>query len=537
MGKPTGQAAARAARRSSAAQGGDPAGYLAAETAELEKDWRLWLPELFPAHVSRGFGPHHDEYWDWLWAIESDSDPAPFLGIWSRGGGKSTGAELGSAAIGVRDKRPYLVYVRDTQQRADDSVSNVGKLLESEGVRRRYPEHARPSVGIHGRSDGWRRNRLRTEGGFTIDALGLDTAARGVKVEADRPGVIVFDDIDGRHDSQQATEKKIATITDSLLPAGTDNAAVLGIQNLIIPNGVFSRLADGRADFLSGRIVSGPHPALEGLVTELRAWPDGRPRYVIIGGVPTWQGQDLAACQRLLDRIGLTAFLRECQHVVEDAPGGMYDHVEFRRCSWAGIPWAALERVAVWVDPAVTNTDRSDSHGIQADGLASDGTIYRIYSWEGRTSPQDVLKRAILKAVELGADSVGVETDQGGDVWRSAYDEAARELVEEGLVSERDVPAFDSAKAGAGHGSKTHRGGLMLADYERGRFVHVVGTHQTLERALKRFPRTKPLDLADAAYWSWHDLDAGSSEAGTSYSDSAFGSMEGSGFGSFGSGF
>jgi phage terminase large subunit-like protein len=68
------------------------------------------------------------------------------------------------------------------------------------------------------------------------------------------------------------------------------------------------------------------------------------------------------------------------------------------------------------------------------------------------------------------------------------------------------MPRFKSAKAGAGHGSKTHRASQMLADYERGRIVHVTGTHRTLERALKRFPVKKPYDLVDASYWAWQDL-------------------------------
>jgi hypothetical protein len=46
----------------------------------------------------------------------------------------------------------------------------------------------------------------------------------------------------------------------------------------------------------------------------------------------------------------------------------------------------------------------------------------------------------------------------------------------------------------------------MLSAYERGQFVHVIGTHETLERALRRFPKTKPFDLTDASFWSWHDL-------------------------------
>jgi hypothetical protein len=45
----------------------------------------------------------------------------------------------------------------------------------------------------------------------------------------------------------------------------------------------------------------------------------------------------------------------------------------------------------------------------------------------------------------------------------------------------------------------------MLVSYEKGSIVHVIGTHEILERALKRFPN-EPLDLADAAYWGWNDL-------------------------------
>jgi hypothetical protein len=75
------------------------------------------------------------------------------------------------------------------------------------------------------------------------------------------------------------------------------------------------------------------------------------------------------------------------------------------------------------------------------------------------------------------------------------------------------VPGFTSAKAGAGgRGSKTHRAAQMLHDYETAHVVHVLGTHEVLERALRRFPRSKPYDLVDAAYWSWQDLTEGSAD-------------------------
>ena len=133
-------------------------------------------------------------------------------------------------------------------------------------------------------------------------------------------------------------------------------------------------------------------------------------------------------------------------------------------------------------------------------------------------SPEDALRRAILWAVELGADHVGVETDQGGDTWRSTYEKVAADLVAEGAIERGQVPAFRQAKAGAGHGPKTHRASQMLTDYERGAFVHVEGTHGVLERALRRFPRTKPFDLVDASYWSWRDLHDPAARLGEAFS-------------------
>lgn len=283
-------------------------------------DWAPWLRTLFPGYVRHDFAARHEALWRWVWTIEAGVAPADaFVGIWPRGGGKSTSAELASAALGCRGKRRYVLYVRDTQDRADDSVQNIAALLEKPEVARYYPEHADRQVNKYGASKGWRRNRLRTAGSFTVDAIGLDTAARGAKVEEDRPDLIILDDIDGRHDSPQTTAKKIATITSSLLPAGSEAVAVLAIQNLIHATGFFARLVTGEADYLARRIVSGPHPALVGLKTERHQDAEaGTTRDVIVAGTPTWAGQGLAKCQADIDLFGLGAFQRECQHEVFD---------------------------------------------------------------------------------------------------------------------------------------------------------------------------------------------------------------------------
>ena len=209
------------------------------------------------------------------------------------------------------------------QDKADDSVQNIAALLEGESVERHYPQHAQRKLGKYGSSRGWRRNRVWTAGGFVVDALGLDTATRGVKLEEQRPDLIIFDDIDDLLDSPAATKKKVDIITKSILPAGANNVAVLFLQNLIHKNGVAAQLADGRADFLATRKVSGPFSAVAGLKTEWKINKDGIRRAIIVAGRATWAGQPLEACQAFIDRWGLSAFLREAQHQVQGKGEGV----------------------------------------------------------------------------------------------------------------------------------------------------------------------------------------------------------------------
>jgi hypothetical protein len=287
------------------------------------QQYTAWLRELFPQHVRYPFAPRHHEFWQWVWAIRRTSLARPFVGIWPRGGAKTTSAELATTALGVTGARRYALYVRMTQDRADDAVMNIAELLESEAVTKFYPAHANRLLSKFGSSRGWRRNRVRTAGGFTVDAIGLDTAARGVKIEEQRPDLIILDDIDDKLDTIATTARKKDIITTSILPAGAENVAILAIQNLIIAHGLFTQLVDGRADFLADRIVSGPFPAIENLQWEWSTDPETQTRIPIItGGTATWVGQDVEKCERLMGTIGPSAFLKECQHQVKDRAEG-----------------------------------------------------------------------------------------------------------------------------------------------------------------------------------------------------------------------
>lgn len=429
---------------------------------DWEKDWRIWTKRMFPKVFSAPFATFHEEFWEWLWAIHyGEPVDDPFVGVWFRGAAKSSSAEAGAVALGVRGRRRYVVYVRATQDQADNSVGNITALLEHPSVERWYPQHSRPALSKTGSSLGWRRNRVRTKGGFTVDALGLDVAARGVKVEEQRPDLIIFDDIDELHDSPTKTKKKIETLTKSLLPAGSDLTAVVGIQNLIIRHGIFSQLVDGRAPFLVRRKLSGPHPAVEGLKTEMHALEDGRRLPVITGGRAVWEGMDLESCQRLMDKIGLPSFLTECQHELDKKEGALWTSAEISRVDKA----PPLKRIGIAVDPS----GGGDDIGIIAAGLGHDGRAYVLAdsTQEGSEGPLNWGRASVDLYDELEADFIVGERNFGGDMVEGNIKAAA---------PGRRIP-FKYVTASRG---KTIRAEPVASLYKSGEVVHV-GTFPELE--------------------------------------------------------
>ncbi|MBS1725372.1 MAG: phage terminase large subunit [Armatimonadetes bacterium] len=287
-----------------------------ASSVSLSKnDYRSWLSTNFPHIVSYPLSPRHHRLWQWFDSLKPGEYQPAQVEPWPRGGAKSTTSELGTAYIGSKAELPrrYVLYVSETQDQADKHVAAIATLLEAIGIDR--------SLSVYGHSKGWKRNQLRTASGFNVESLGLDTAARGIKLDEFRPDLIIFDDIDNQEDNGKATEKKIRAITTSIIPAGSRDCCILFLQNLIIENGIMSQLVDGRADFLLDRIVGEPEPAVRNLVVETFEREDGRNVHRIVSGEPTWAGQDLQSCEELINKIGLRAFLRESQHEVAGADG------------------------------------------------------------------------------------------------------------------------------------------------------------------------------------------------------------------------
>src|SRR5262245_57131399 len=95
-----------------------------------------WLRDTFPTYfqnaagVAVPFAPHHEAYWQWIWALRPGVGASTEINVWPRGGGKTTGMELGATVVAYFGLRRYALYICATQPQADDHVSNVATALE-----------------------------------------------------------------------------------------------------------------------------------------------------------------------------------------------------------------------------------------------------------------------------------------------------------------------------------------------------------------------------------------------------------------------
>jgi predicted phage terminase large subunit-like protein len=425
----------------------------------LPADPMAWLLETFPTYFqnSRGeplpLAAHHTELWQWLWALRPGEAASTFIAVWSRGGGKSTSVELGSAALGYFGLRRYALYICNTQQQADDHLATVATALEQLGVDR--------AINKYGVSRGWRVNRLRSGDGFTMDAVGMDTAIRGVRIDEARPDLIILDDLDDQSDTDLTIQKKIATLTRKILPTGASSMTVLGVQNLPNLHGIFAQLTDGRAEFLLDRTLSGPYPALRDLPAtdwyRQEPCPEGPTRIRLTAGTPMWAGQGLAECEALIAKIGPTAFLIECQHQVALLEGDL-----FKRHWFPIVPdWpreAQCVRAWDFASTAVEVGSRLDPDWTVGLLVAAHRGQYWIVDMQRmRGSPHDV-EALILQTAQRDGRSVAIWLAQEpGSSGKIVVDDYQRRVLsgfpvyaarETGSKADRAKPASAAAEAG-----------------------------------------------------------------------------------------
>lgn len=472
----------------------------------LPRHWRERIPAMFGSYFWHGFSQPHEELWAWEDAITLDGTARPIVAIWPRGRGKSSTAEAIAADLGVRKARRYVMYVSGTQDQADKHVQTIARMLELDSVAAYAPEIGHPKVSSNGNRQ-WNRQILSARG-FTVESIGLNKAVRGQKIDWARPDLIVFDDVDERHDSPLATRKKEEIITSSILPAGASNCAVLFAQNLIHADSIAARLArrpgtEQAADYLMDRIISGPFPAVDGLEYELQQRGDLY-AWTITAGTSLWNGFDLDVCEAELNRDGPTSYLLESQHEVDaDSDNALMSGEDFDRTRVTVAP--DLVRIAVAVDPPGGATEC----GIVAGGKARIGNDWHGYTLEDATMAAGVKPEAWALAVlqcyyRHKADVIFVERNYGGDMAASTIrqtkwlDADGNVLVDGSRVHIQEVTATRG---------KAIRAEPVATVFQQGRGHHI-GHFPALEKEWRKWePGQSSPNRLDAEVWLYTGLE------------------------------
>src|SRR6185312_11154352 len=173
--------------------------------------------------------------------------------------------------------------------------------------------------------------------------------------------------------------------------------------------------------------------------------------------------------------------------------GALFDKADFdnHRVTPNQVP--ELVTVLVAVDPAVTNTDTSDEHGIVVGGISANEHIYILGDWSRKGTPFEwgnAVKRCYQ---QFQANGVRGEVNNGGD------------LVSENLRNiDASIP-FKDVRASRG---KDKRAEPVATFTKRGR-VHIVGALPELESECRRWvPKVSKWspNHMDAFVWLVHSL-------------------------------
>lgn len=464
--------------------------------------WQARLRAMFPSYIWHGFSQPHVELWEWENAIGKDSNPRPFVALWARGRGKSTGGEMATADIGARSKRSYGMYICETQDQADKHVQTVQNMMESETVTRYFPEIGKPKVGTRGPKS-WRRSLLIAKN-YAVEAIGLNKAVRGQKIDWARPDWAVFDDIDAKHDTENAVKKKVETITTSILPALAPHAAVLFLQNLIHSGSIATMLSkqpneEGAAQFLTDRIISGPYKAVDNLSYEMQKTDEGIFRWKITGGRSLWKGFSIAVCEDEINTVGPVSFELESQHEVDaDDPNALLTTAILDAARVSSAP--DLYSVGVAVDPS----GGTGQCGITGGGVAKMGKETHGFTIADASTPEGTSSakwgEAVLRLYyAISADFVIVEKNFGGDMAADVIRAAVLKDSEGNIILRGEDVKIIEVTASRG---KEVRAQPAATLFELGRWHHVGRFPELQKQWTQWIPGTKPSpDRLDSEVW------------------------------------
>jgi predicted phage terminase large subunit-like protein len=277
-----------------------------------------------------------------------------------RGSAKSTIISLSYVLWSIMGSHEmkYILLVGQTQEQARVMLKNIRDELESNPV-------LRGDLGpFREEEDEWRNSTI-VIGNYKakISAVSVDQSVRGVRHGANRPDLIICDDIEdvASAKTKEGREKTAKFVKGELIPAGHQGTRVIVIGNLVHEK-CFVRSLKKEIDDRTRRGVYREYPLLT--IDNKCLWPGKYPTPEAIETEKQRVGDEVAWQREYLLRILSTNEL-----VVHPEWIRYYDQLP------TDIPLAT----AIGVDLAISQNDSADCTAMVAAKAFKSGKNYKIY--------------------------------------------------------------------------------------------------------------------------------------------------------------
>lgn len=369
----------------------------------------------------------------------------------------------------------FVAAFSSSATQAQDHLAGLRREMHTNQLLRAdYPELCTPARKHNGTPVADSQAMLHTSSGFSFAARGIDTEVLGlVDPQNRRPDMLLLDDIEseeGSYSIHQA-KKRLITMLDGVLPMN-DRAHVRLVGTVTLPGAIMHQLV---------KSVTEPGEP-EGWIVEENFETTYFPPLVKTadgGERSLWPGK------------WSTGFLQSIAHTRSFAKNFANKPVRLDGDFWTPQDFVYgeldnISRVLLQIDPAVTDKKTSDYYGIAVVACQSrrNGVLPRCvvrYARQFRMPPAR-LRSKVLELLaaypEIGA--VRIETNQGGDTWKSILHDLPVRL----LVHTESAP-------------KAVRAAGLLNHYQRHRVLHACKLPEA-EEQMCSYPDVLNDDLIDA---------------------------------------
>lgn len=172
---------------------------------------KVFVPHLVPGE----FSPLHDELNEWH--LREGRRPPGAMDAFAapRGHGKTTdGVEIPGLWHAAYCVRRYVVIASDTYSQAVQRIATITSEVENNALLRAAFPTLRPARDAQGQLVAWRDDELAFACGCRIVAVGAGKSIRGAKAGAQRPDLLLLDDLEDKASvaTQEALDARLAWI-------------------------------------------------------------------------------------------------------------------------------------------------------------------------------------------------------------------------------------------------------------------------------------------------------------------------------------